>query len=86
MEMQMKTLIFVLAVAMTLPAMARGGHGGKAATGTGAKASSTHVSGYTKSNGTYVAPARRSTADETKSNNWTTKGNRNPVTGKAGTK
>lgn len=54
--------------------------------GTGSKASSTSVRGYTKKDGTYVAPARRSTPDSSKSNNWSTKPNTNPYTGKTGTR
>lgn len=50
------------------------------------KGSSTHVRGYTKKDGTYVAPHRRSSPDKSKSNNWGTKGNVNPYTGKEGTK
>ena len=46
----------------------------------------THVEGYTKKDGTYVAPHDRTSADSTKTNNWSTKGNVNPDTGKAGTK
>jgi hypothetical protein len=54
--------------------------------GTGSKSSSTRVSGYTKKTGTYVAPARRSTPDRTTQNNWSTKPNTNPYTGKQGTR
>lgn len=36
-----------------------------------------YVHGYTKSNGTYVAPYHRSDPDETKSNNYSTYGNTN---------
>lgn len=50
------------------------------------KSSSTHVKGYTKKNGKYVAPHRRTTPDKSKKNNWSTKGNVNPYTGKLGTK
>ncbi len=46
----------------------------------------TYVRGYTKSNGTYVAPHYRSDANNTKSDNWSTRGNKNPYTGKYGTK
>ncbi len=46
----------------------------------------TYVSGYTTSYGTYVAPHYRSDANGTKSDNWSTRGNVNPYTGKAGTK
>ncbi len=61
-------------------------HTSKAATGTGAKSQHTHVGGYTKKDGTQVAAHDRSTRDGTKKNNWSTKGNVNPETGKAGTK
>lgn len=45
-----------------------------------------YVKGYTKKNGTYVAPHYRSDPNGTKLDNWSTKGNYNPYTGKAGTK
>lgn len=45
-----------------------------------------YVSGYTRSNGTYVAPHHRSAADSSFNNNWSTQGNTNPYTGQAGTK
>ncbi len=44
------------------------------------------VKGYTKKNGTYVSGYKRTGADKTKSNNYSTKGNINPYTGKKGTK
>jgi len=47
---------------------------------------SVHVHGFMRSNGTYVAPHMRTSPDSTKFNNWSTKGNVNPYTGKAGTK
>ncbi|OPH61907.1 hypothetical protein BC351_01305 [Paenibacillus ferrarius] len=46
----------------------------------------TSVKGYTKKNGTHVAPHNRTDKDSTKKNNWSTKGNVNPETGKKGTK
>lgn len=46
----------------------------------------THVRGYTKKDGTYVAPHMRSAPDGNPYNNWSTKGNINPYTGQAGTK
>lgn len=87
-------LVAALAISFSLsiPASARGGHsspsghGTKAATGTGAKGSHEHVNGYTKKDGTVVKEHDRSTKDDTKDNNWSTKGNTNPETGKAGTK
>lgn len=48
--------------------------------------SDVHVKGYYKKNGTYVAPHYRSSPNQTTSDNWSTKGNTNPYTGKQGTK
>jgi hypothetical protein len=45
-----------------------------------------HVKGYTRKDGTYVAPHTRSSPNNTKNDNYSTKGNVNPYTGKAGTK
>lgn len=45
-----------------------------------------YVSGHTRKDGTYVAPHYRSAPNSTKADNWSTKGNVNPYTGKAGTK
>lgn len=89
-----KTTILLLAIAAAAPVYAKGSSGGHhgghhssmSSYGTGAKSSHEHVSGYTKRDGTYVAPHEKSTPDHTKNNNWDTKGNYNPYTGKAGTK
>jgi hypothetical protein len=43
------------------------------------------VEGYTRSNGTYVQGHYRTAPDYTINNNWTTVGNVNPHTGRAGT-
>lgn len=56
------------------------------ASATAANAQRTHVDGYTRSNGTYVQPHERTTRDETRNDNWSTRGNVNPNTGTAGTK
>jgi hypothetical protein len=45
-----------------------------------------NVKGSTRSNGTYVEPHQRTAPNKTKSDNWSTKGNTNPNTGKKGTK
>jgi hypothetical protein len=54
----------------------------------GAYARSSHrVRGYIKKkSGTYVAPHWRTNPDKSKFNNYSTKGNYNPYTGKKGTK
>jgi hypothetical protein len=95
-------ILFATTLAFSLPleVLAKGGgHGGRTSTGnrtsTGSKATSgtttskgseTSVRGYTRKDGTYVAPHQRTTPDGTKGNNWSTKGNVNPYTGKPGTK
>lgn len=92
-----KPALLILSLLLALPAIASGGHssgrssGGshhptKPATGTGAKAQHEHVGSYTKKSGARVPAHDRSTKDATKTNNWSTKGNANPETGKAGTK
>jgi hypothetical protein len=45
-----------------------------------------HVRGYTKKDGTYVAPHERTAPNNTTLDNYSTKGNVNPYTGKPGTK
>ena len=47
---------------------------------------STSVKSYTKKSGTYVPPHHRTTPNKTKSDNYSTKGNTNPYTGKKGMK
>ena len=48
--------------------------------------SQTYVSGYTRSNGTYVQGHYRTLPNNTRNDNWSTIGNTNPYTGVAGTK
>lgn len=45
-----------------------------------------HVNGYTRKDGTYVAPHMRSSPNGTTADNYSTKGNVNPYTGEPGTK
>lgn len=44
-----------------------------------------YVNGYTRKDGTYVQPHHRSAPDNNQYNNWSTQGNVNPYTGRAGT-
>lgn len=44
------------------------------------------VHGYTKKNGTYVSSHHRTSPNHTQRDNWSSKGNRNPYTGTAGTR
>jgi hypothetical protein len=50
------------------------------------KSTDVSVSGYYKSNGSYVQPHYRSGSNKTKSDNFSTKGNKNPYTGRKGSK
>ena len=47
-------------------------------------ASAASTRGYVKKNGTYVQPYQRTAPDRSKYNNYSTKGNVNPYTGKKG--
>jgi hypothetical protein len=53
--------------------------------GRGGAGGSHSVKGYYRKDGTYVAPHHRTSPDSSTSNNWSTKGNMNPYTGKEGT-
>lgn len=75
-----KTLILVAALAVCSLAVAKGDGGGRSSGG------SHSVAGHTTKNGTYVPPHHATNPDNTKSNNWSQKGNVNPYTGKEGTK
>jgi len=50
------------------------------------KAGDVEVDGYTRRDGTYVEPHHRSNPNDTKGDNWSTRGNENPYTGEHGTK
>jgi hypothetical protein len=72
-----------LVLLTTVSVDARGGRKGGSGTVDGGPV---HVTPYTKRDGTYVGPHRRTPPDSSKQNNWSTKGNVNPDTGKPGTK
>lgn len=46
----------------------------------------TYVNGYTRRDGTYVQPHWRSSPNGTTLDNWSTRGNMNPYTGRMGTR
>ena len=50
------------------------------------EAGQTRVRGYTTRRGTYVQPYVRTTPNKSRLDNWSTKGNVNPYTGKKGTR
>lgn len=72
--------VVALAIAPLLAAAAAEAKGSRSGGG------SHSVRGYTKKNGTYVKPHRQTNPNTTKRDNWSTKGNTNPATGKRGTK
>lgn len=78
----MKQLLFTLSIAALLAAptgaFARGGHH------SGGGYHYTHS--YTTKRGTYVHAHYSTNPNHTKRDNWSTKGNVNPFTGKRGTK
>ncbi|CAM3269718.1 hypothetical protein SPAN111604_14090 [Sphingomonas antarctica] len=52
-----------------------------------ALAQSSHaVRGYTRRDGTYVAPHQQTNPNSTRLDNWSTRGNVNPYTGQIGTR
>lgn len=69
-------LLVVLSIAASSPAFAKGKGGG----------GSHSVKGHTTKKGVYVQPHRKTNPDNSKSNNYSHKGNTNPHTGKEGTK
>ncbi len=83
------TFALIVAFILVTPAFAKGGgHSSSSPSSSFSQPSgSSHsISGYTKSNGTYGAPSHATNPNATKADNWTTKGNINPHTGKPGTK
>ena len=70
----------VVSLLVFSPQLAAKGGGGRSS-GSGYHS----VQGYTKRNGTYVAPHHATNPNGIKSDNWSTKGNVNPFTGKPGT-
>lgn len=69
-------LTFLLISLMCVPTFARGHR---------SSSGYHYVRGYTRKNGTYVQPHYQTNPNYTKLDNWSTKGNTNPFTGKAGT-
>lgn len=84
--------VFALSALLALSLVANPVHAQKGSRSrSSSSSSSSHaghvsVSSYTTKRGTRVESHHRSAADKTDSNNWSTIGNTNPDTGKAGTK
>lgn len=78
--------VVLLALTVASPALARGGGGHGSHGGYSPHGSTVHVQSHVTKNGTYVPAHVRTAPDHSKYNNWSTKGNANPYTGKSGTK
>lgn len=89
--MKLFIIVFSIAAIASAPVFALSGGGARLG---GSHSSTSHsygggshsVRGYVKKNGTYVAPSRATNPNRSKYDNWSTKGNSNPYTGKGGTK
>jgi hypothetical protein len=76
-------IVFSIVAFASTPTFARSGGGHSS----GTHSSGSHsIKGYTKKNGSYVAPSHATNPNKSKNDNWSTKGNANPHTGKEGTK
>ncbi len=86
-RMMVVTLLLLLT---TLPVFGQSSHSrhSKPSTTTccSKSASDVHVNGYTKKDGTVVQPYTRTRENSTQKDNYSSKGNVNPYTGKVGTK
>ncbi|MEB0058798.1 hypothetical protein [Variovorax sp. LG9.2] len=82
----MKKIAFVFA-ALCIASVGAQARGGGEHSGSSSSSSGSHsISGHTRGNGTYVAPSHATNPNATKADNWSTKGNVNPYTGKPGSK
>lgn len=72
------------ALLMITPALAQ--YNGYQTYGTGSNSNSHGVSGYTRSNGTYVAPHQQTNPNGTQFDNYGARGNYNPYSGQTGTR
>jgi hypothetical protein len=77
----MKAVALICVVLLASGSAFAKGSGGRSSSG-----GSHHVSGHVTKNGTYVAPHQATNPNNTKTDNWSSKGNVNPYTGKDGTK
>ena len=90
--MKKSLMLLVAIIATILSANAQYNYGssyGSSYYGTGSygvNTNSTHVNGYTKSNGTYVQGHYRSSQNSTNHDNYSTSGNYNPYTGTTGSR
>lgn len=79
-----KIAVAAISILLSTSAIARGSY--YHLSGTGSSYSHNHVSGYTRSNGSHVNSYERTGRNSTQLDNYSTKGNYNPYTGRTGTK
>lgn len=85
----MKTMVFALALVTASVGSASAqfyGTQNNGLNGSGSNPSSHQVDGYTRNNGTYVAPHYQTNSNNTQMDNYGTRGNQNPYTGQYGTR
>jgi hypothetical protein len=83
-DLRIAYVAFALLASRGADARGRGGsHSGARSSHSGASVS---VRGDTTKRGTYVQPHVRTAPNKTKNDNWSTRGNVNPRTGKVGTR
>ena len=83
--MHSKLALVLVALIFATPAFARGG-GHSAGHTTASTPSSHRIMGYTRHDGTVVAPSHATNPNGTQRDNYTAQGNVNPYTGAIGTK
>lgn len=82
----MKYIALVISVMVTLSTSALAKESSSDGYKSKGLSKSNNVRGYTKKDGTYVPPHNRTNPNNTQRDNWTSKPNQNPYTGKDGTK
>ena len=79
-------VVFLIALLFSVCFNADAFADGKKGSGTGSSKSSSKVSSYHKKDGTHVTAHHRTTKDSSFRNNYSSKPNHNPHTGKTGTR
>ncbi len=83
-----KALIFLVSLVLAVAVNAKGGYVGVSHHSSAGHVNSKNhtVKGYTRRDGTQVAPSHAANPNGTRTDNYSHKGNVNPYTGKEGTK
>lgn len=78
--------VAVISIAISANSFAKGGASRSSTSYSSPSTSSHSVRSYSRRNGTYVPSHRATDRDSSKFNNYSTRGNVNPYTGRVGTK